>query len=236
MAIKNSPYLSVDPLVLDTREGYNLWSKKYDEELNILIKLEEENFLPDICGVEFSNALDLGCGTGRMSYWLHEQNPDAQITAIDFSEGMLEKAREKKKAEKITWIKSDLLKPFPVGDAKYDLIVSTLVIEHVKSFSQFFTNIRQAAGKNSSVFISGLHPSCFLVGISARFTDHETSRHILPQSFEHSISDVFNAARESGFEVVKLGEFKITEPFVERFPKAQKYLGLPLLFTIQLKG
>lgn len=234
--IESSPYAPKDPITLDTQEGYDLWSEIYDDEENVLIKLEEEHLLPEIRRISFNKALDCGCGTGRLSFWLRKLNPEAAITALDFSDGMLSKAKAKPGAESINWIQTDLLKPFPIGEEKFNLIVSTLVIEHINDFKSFFTNIKKATTPGANIFISGLHPAISILGISARFTDKNSARHILPRSYDHSISELFNAATESGLKTRKMGEFKVTENFAEKLEKSRRYVGLPLLYIMHLQS
>jgi len=83
------------------RSGYDRWSEIYDHEANPLIGLEEpvvREALGDVAGLA---VLDLGCGTGRHAVWL--ANAGAAVTGIDFSEGMMEKARAKPGAARATW-------------------------------------------------------------------------------------------------------------------------------------
>lgn len=231
-----SPFAPSNPLLLDTRDGYNAWSEIYDIENNVLINLEEDHLLPKIKEVSFKKALDCGCGTGRLSFWLKGINESASVTAMDFSEGMLEKAKLKPKADSIQWIQTDLLEPFPVENCSFDLVVSALVIEHINDFNKFFANIRAAATPGAEIFITGLHPSISLLGISARFTDKASSRHILPRSYDHSISEIFNCATSNGLKTIEMNEYKVTEAFVERNEKARRYIDLPLLFIMHLQG
>ena len=48
----------------------------------------------------------MGCGTGRHALWCAEQG--ANVTAVDFSEGMLAAAREKPFAERVNFLQLDL--------------------------------------------------------------------------------------------------------------------------------
>ncbi|MFH1077484.1 MAG: methyltransferase domain-containing protein [Pseudomonadota bacterium] len=44
---------------------------------------------------KFCNILEIGCGTGNYTLMLHKRYPSASITAIDFSEKMVEQAIKK---------------------------------------------------------------------------------------------------------------------------------------------
>ncbi len=71
--------------------------------------------------------LDVACGTGDVSFRLHELFPDAQITGLDLSAGMLEIAKKKlagmdaSAREHISFIEGDSLK-MPFADDTFDLV------------------------------------------------------------------------------------------------------------------
>src|SRR4051812_9922878 len=76
------------------RGGYDRWAAVYDHDANPLPALEG----PVVRGllgerVRGAAALDLGCGTGRHAVWLAAQGAD--VTAVDFSDGMLAEASRK---------------------------------------------------------------------------------------------------------------------------------------------
>ncbi len=71
--------------------------------------------------------LDVACGTGDVSFRLHELFPDAQITGLDLSPGMLEIAKKKLSAmdesakKHISFIEGDSLK-MPFADDTFDMV------------------------------------------------------------------------------------------------------------------
>lgn len=78
---------------LPAREGNDRWAAVHDDEQNPLIALEERH-LPAVLGaVRGLDVIDLGCGTGRQSVQLARAG--ASVTAVDFSAGMLAKARQR---------------------------------------------------------------------------------------------------------------------------------------------
>ena len=91
---------------MPTREGYDRWAEIYDAEQNWLIYLEEpevERLMGDVAGLDI---VDVGCGTGRHAVRLAERG--ASVVGVDFSTGMLSRARTKPGAEKVRWIVHDL--------------------------------------------------------------------------------------------------------------------------------
>ena len=62
-----------------------------------------------------SRILDLCCGTGRSTLAIHQAYPDARITALDFSEGMLELAGRKSELVNVEWVLGDATDPASEG-------------------------------------------------------------------------------------------------------------------------
>src|SRR5437867_1411275 len=94
-----------------TREGYDRWAEIYDGEGNPLIALEEPlvaGLLGEVDGLE---VVDLGCGTGRHAVRLARAG--ARVTALDFAERMVARAREKPGWEGVRFIAHDLTEPLP---------------------------------------------------------------------------------------------------------------------------
>ena len=76
--------------------------------------------------------MDFGCGTGLVSMFLWEKIKS--ITAVDTSEGMLTKLREKIEKERVTNItpvQADLTKARLNGT--YDLIFSSMAFHHIQN-------------------------------------------------------------------------------------------------------
>ena len=79
------------PKVLPTRDGYDRWAATYDTMGNWLLELEEPEVDRALGGVQGLDVLDVGAGTGRHAIRIAESG--GRVTAIDFSEEMLAKAR-----------------------------------------------------------------------------------------------------------------------------------------------
>src|SRR5215468_11082406 len=92
--------------VVPTDVGYNRWAEVYDGEDNPLVLLEESHITPLIGNVAGLAVADIGCGTGRHAIRLAAAG--AKVTALDFSEGMLERARAKPGADAVKFIRHDL--------------------------------------------------------------------------------------------------------------------------------
>jgi malonyl-CoA O-methyltransferase len=216
------------------RLGYDRWAEIYDAEANPLIGLEEpvvREALGDVSGLA---ALDLGCGTGRHTLWL--AGAGAAVTAVDFSLGMMEKARAKPGAEKVRFLAHDLHERLPFPDGAFDAVVSGLVLEHLHDLDAFFAEARRVLKPGGRAVVSGMHPAMFLKGVQARFTDPETGEKVQPGSVEHSIGDLVMAAVRAGFALEGIDERPPDADFATRYPRAEKYVGWPMLLVLRLRA
>jgi malonyl-CoA O-methyltransferase len=75
---------------MDVRGGYDRWAAVYDHDANPLQALEGPVVREAVSNPRGLTALDLGCGTGRHALWLASAGAD--VTAVDFSDGMLAQA------------------------------------------------------------------------------------------------------------------------------------------------
>jgi ubiquinone/menaquinone biosynthesis C-methylase UbiE len=222
------------PMTPGIREGYDLWSRVYDHDLNPLQTLEEpilRGLIGDVAGLE---VLDLGCGTGRHSLWLADRG--AKVTAVDFSEGMLAEARRKPGAEDVRFVVHDLHESLPFAAASFDRVVSGLVLEHLEHLGGFLGEARRVLRPEALAFISAMHPAMFLRGTQAQFTDPDSGGRIRPGSYPHQLSDFVMAALRAGFAIRDLREDSPNGDFATRFPRAEKYVGWPMVVTMVLRA
>ncbi len=66
--------------------------------------------------------LDVGCGTGQFAARIQQERPDVGVVGCDFSEGMLQHARERLPAG--SWIQGDAGR-LPFQSSVFDAVVST---------------------------------------------------------------------------------------------------------------
>jgi malonyl-CoA O-methyltransferase len=220
-----------EPRVLPTREGYDAWAATYNAMGNWLLALEEpevDRALGEVAGREL---LDVGCGTGRHAIRLAGKG--AHVTAVDFAEEMLQKARAKPGADRIRFIVHDVTTPLPFPEASFDRVLSALVLEHVEKVPPFFAELYRVARRDARVAVTAMHPAMFLKGISANFHD-ETGAEMRPRSYAATVSDYVMAAVAANLGIVALSEHLVDERIVRRFPRAGKLLGWPALFVMSL--
>ena len=107
----------------------------WDPETYLANMLEEVPSYPDLQeqtaaatrAVPAQTILELGIGTGETAKRVLAAHPHAQLTAIDSSEEMLERAR--RTVPQVDVRLARLQDPLPEGP--FDLVVSTLVVHHL---------------------------------------------------------------------------------------------------------
>lgn len=223
----NSP----DPLG-PVRAGYDRWAAVYDHDANPMQGVEGPLFRAAVGDARGLRVLDLGCGTGRHALWLEASGAD--VTAVDFSEGMLAEARRKPGAKGVRWLEHDLHRPLPFG-GEFDLVVSGLVLEHIADLKAFFAESYRVVKPGGRVVVSAMHPAMFLKGAQARFTDPVNGELVLPGSVPHSVAAIVMAAIHAGFRLEDVQECAPDAAFAVRYPRAVKYVGWPMLVVLALR-
>jgi ubiquinone/menaquinone biosynthesis C-methylase UbiE len=219
--------------VAAVREGYDRWAAVYDYDQNPLPALEEPLVRQALGKVHGLAVLDLGCGTGRHAVWLAKAG--AKVTAVDFSEGMLAEARRKPEATTVRFVAHDLHQPLPFADGAFDLVVSGLVLEHIRDLTTFFGEAHRVTRPGGRIVVSAMHPAMFLRGTQARFTDPSSGEVVKPGSLPHQLGDFVMAVLGAGLRLEAIGEYAPDARFAERYPRAEKYVGWPMLVVLQLR-
>jgi ubiquinone/menaquinone biosynthesis C-methylase UbiE len=222
-----------EPKVLPTRDGYDRWAATYDTMGNWLLELAEpevDRALGDVNGLD---VLDVGAGTGRHTLRIAESG--ARVTAVDFSEEMLAKARQKPGAEHVRWLEHDVTRPLPFCANSFDRVLSALVLEHipVDELASFFGELGRVARGEGVIFVTAMHPAMFLKGVSANFRDE--SGEVRPRSYVATLSDYVMGAVQAGLVIVSLAEHSVDEGLAARNERSRKWLGWPALFVMTLK-
>jgi len=216
----------------EIQSGYDRWAAVYDRDGNPLQALEGPAVRAAVGDPRGLVVLDLGCGTGRHALWLAEAG--ATVTAVDFSEGMLTEARRKPGAGAIRLVAHDLARPLPFPAGSFDLVVSGLVLEHLADLDLFFGEARRVLKPGGRAVISAMHPAMFLKGAQARFTDPVSGEVVQPGSYPHQVGEFVMAAVRAGFRLDEIEERAPDAEFAARVPRADKYVGWPMLVILSL--
>ena len=91
-------------------------------------KIEGKRKIVDFIPVDSKRIIDLGSGTGLQLVRLYEVFPDIKTTAIDISEGMLKKLKEKNISDNITIVNESFF-DYDFGTF-LDAVISTQALHH----------------------------------------------------------------------------------------------------------
>ncbi|KAL2823069.1 S-adenosyl-L-methionine-dependent methyltransferase [Aspergillus granulosus] len=244
---------------IETIDAYNKWAEVYDTDSNFLQALdtiEMRNLLryflarvqSESAAEDVLKLVDLGCGTGRNTLQLAKLSPpEAQITGVDASPGMLAVAKATLEAEvagaRITLGEYDLLSstsPIPASlqDGGASGMISTLVLEHIP-VDLFFAGAARLIKPGGYFLVTNMHAEMGAIS-QAGFVDEKTGTKIRPTSYAHAVGDVVAAAERVGFEVVALDEAgeKVRERTVEEGmvealgARGKKWVGVTVWFGV----
>jgi ubiquinone/menaquinone biosynthesis C-methylase UbiE len=188
---------------MSIRQAYNQWAEQYDTNQNKTRDMEAIALRNALNGLDFDTCLEIGCGTGKNTEWLLQKAK--RVLAVDFSEAMLAKAKEKIASLHVSFQQADITHPWNFVQQQYQLITFSLVLEHIEHLEHTMKEASNALVPGGYVYIGELHPFKQYSGSKARF-DSEQGRQIL-ECYTHNISDFVRAAQKNGFSVVDLQEY-----------------------------
>lgn len=188
---------------MSVRQLYNQWSATYDEMENKTRDLEKTAGQHILSSINFETVIELGCGTGKNTEWLSEKA--VHLTAIDLSEEMMQKAKEKINKPNVVFQQADIMQEWTFTDRKADLITCSLILEHIEDLSPIFKNVKDHLKDNGHFYLCELHPFKQYSGSKARF-DNDEGTQVL-DCFNHHITDYLQAAASAGLSLVELNEW-----------------------------
>ncbi len=188
---------------MNTQSAYDNWSSQYDTNLNRTRDLEAIALQQTLAYIEFENCLEIGCGTGKNTTWLITKAK--HITAVDLSEEMLAKAKEKINSPIVNFIQADILEEWNFATKKYELVSFSLVLEHIEDLEAVFIKVSKVISPGGYMYIGELHPFKQYSGSKARFTN-EAGEEVV-SCFDHHITDFVQAAKNNGFEIIDINEY-----------------------------
>ena len=137
---------------MSIQKAYNEWSEIYDTNENLTRDLDQKVTCETFAGQKFNSILETGCGTGKNTVFFAQIGEN--VHALDFSHGMIEKAREKIQAGNVRFSVADLTKQWPCENKAYDLISCNLVLEHIRELGHIFSEAARTLRPKGIFFIN----------------------------------------------------------------------------------
>lgn len=188
---------------MKTQEAYSRWSSTYDQDRNLTRDLDQTVTRNILANLRCKSVLEIGCGTGKNTALLAEIGQ--KVYAFDFSEAMIEKARQKLRTGNVSLAVADLTLQWPCKERAVDLIACNLVLEHIRDLSFIFAEAGRVLVKGGRFFISELHPFRQYRGTKANFQREQQRMEI--EAYVHHLSDFTGAAADAGLSLVSMKEW-----------------------------
>jgi 2-polyprenyl-3-methyl-5-hydroxy-6-metoxy-1,4-benzoquinol methylase len=152
---------------MNVKEAYKYWSEQYDTNNNKTRDLEAVSLRDTLRDIKFEKCLEIGCGTGKNTEWLITKGKN--ILAVDISDEMLAIAKQKVKDKNVSFIKADVTESWGFTSETFDLVVCSLVLEHIENIQTIIRQIAEHLNFGGVLYIGELHPFKQYTGSKAKF-------------------------------------------------------------------
>jgi SAM-dependent methyltransferase len=191
----------------DIADGYAAWSETYDVVPNPLIDVEEAILRPLLAELPAGDAIDVGCGTGRVTAILSELGH--RVVGIDPSEEMLDRATAKGTP---ATFRSGSFDRLPSEDASADLVTSMLALSHVADLEPAFREFARVLRPGGTVVTTDIHPIATAFGGAALFWRADGSR-AATTNHTHWVSAYVRAITQAGLLIEQCLEPLVDEGY-----------------------
>ncbi len=188
---------------MTVQQAYNVWASQYDSNHNKTRDLEGFALRETLNDISFTNCLEIGCGTGKNTQWLITKAN--AVTAVDLSEEMLAKAKEKITDSSVQFVQGDITNDWFWAKENYDAITFSLVLEHIEHLQPIFEKAASHLQRNGYLYVGELHPFKQYTGSKARFETEKGTQVV--SCFNHHISDFIEAGKQYGLQLTNLKEY-----------------------------
>ncbi|HSS22012.1 MAG TPA: methyltransferase domain-containing protein [Pyrinomonadaceae bacterium] len=200
--------------------AYDQWAETYDVDQNRTRDLAAEALKQTELNFADRRVIEIGCGTGRNTEWLTQSAAGpASILAVDFSEAMLARARERVQDARVKFIQHDAREPWPRESGSVDIVIAMLILEHVEQLQPVFREAARVLIPGGEFFLCELHPMRQLTGGQAQFSNTKTGERQCVTAYIHDVSEYVNTALSAGFELKHLGEWRDAEAAANTPPR-----------------
>ncbi|MGZ3754307.1 MAG: class I SAM-dependent methyltransferase [Mucilaginibacter sp.] len=220
-------------------EAYDLWSENYDAQPgNLMLDMDKQLFANLLTGMDLSGKkiADIGCGTGRHWPGILNEEP-LSLTGFDVSPGMLGRLAIKFPHAHTHQITDNLFTNVP--DGRYDVIVSTLTVAHIKDIDEALQAWCRILKNTGDIIITDFHPNALAFGGKRTFEYHK--KQMAVTNFVHYVYEIEEILLKNNFHVVRTEEKMVDESVKHYYtaknalPVYEKFKGSRIIYGIHLR-
>lgn len=189
----------------DVSHAYDRWAGQYDADANRTRDLDARVLRTVGIRVGGRDVLELGCGTGKNTAWLAEGA--RSVVALDFSAGMLARARNRVPAAHVRFAHHDIRHPWPLADGSVDLVAGNLVLEHIEDLAAIYREAARVLRSPGELLFCELHPERQRRGGQARFTEARSGAVVVVPAHRHTMPEFVNGGLAAGLRLAHLDEW-----------------------------
>ncbi|MEO7997072.1 MAG: methyltransferase domain-containing protein [Gemmatimonadaceae bacterium] len=210
---------------IDVSTAYDRWSAQYDRDRNPTRDLDARILRQSTkLVISGQRVLEFGCGTGKNTEYLAQRA--RELTAMDFSAGMLSVAKQRVPQSHVRFVQHDVREHWPLSDNSVDVVIGNLVLEHVEQLAPVYAEAARVLCDGGQLYLCELHPYRQWRGGQAHFTEQSSGETVQVSAYVHSVGDYVNAGINQHFQLAEIGEWLEEDAAAGAFPRL-----LSLLFT-----
>lgn len=195
---------------------FDRYAKQWDSDDRIKrARLIADEILENIDFSDEMNALEFGCGTGLISFFLNERLE--KVTMVDPSEGMLDILKDKidtKKVENMEAVLGDINTILDRRE-KFDIIYTSMVLHHIKNVEEVISGFYKLLNEDGIICIVDIDAeSGAFHGSESDFDGHNgfdqdiMNRMLMDEGFSEVSSHTFyRGVKENGDKKVNYSLF-----------------------------
>ena len=184
-------------------KAYDLWAEQYDTNNNRTRDLDIKATKQTLSKYSFNSVLELGCGTGKNTQCLLTKAN--YVLGIDFSKEMLKIAEKKINDERFEYKKADINNKWGIKNKNFDLITSSLTLEHIRNLNHIFTQAHTQLKDNGLFFLCELHPFKQYTGTKAQYETINGTKEL--EVYTHHTSEYIECAKKNGFKLIEINKW-----------------------------
>ncbi len=149
--------------------------------------------------------LELGCGTGEM--WVNQDEMISRcgrFVLSDFSEGMLNKAKETLRNQNGIEYRTIDIQDIPFADQTFDVVIANMMLYHVPDLPKGLHEVKRVLRKDGVFYCATFGEHGMMEYIYSLFADYQLQRHVNDnftlQNGEKKLRSVFSDVRRFLYE------------------------------------